>query len=946
MSPATYDTAWVAMTEKKGEDGRIRTLFPEAYDYLKATQSEDGSWAAETSDADGIINTLAALLALKRQERQYEAARADNERRCRAAEDSLRRLLGKWDLDATDRVGLEVLVPNLLRLLEIEGVQFDFPSRKPLMALNAAKLATLGPILTSPVQTTLIHTLEAFVGTLDFDKVKQHKMPNGSMLASPSSTAAYLMNSTTWDNDAEAYLRTVFEQQTVIGNKGGFPSAFPSPIFEISWVIDTLLESGFDKEDFLREDIRKLTVFLETNLKSQKGIVGFAPSSLPDADDTAKTISALRLLGWDHSVDPMLKAFEADSSFITYRGERNASSSANCNILSCLLRTPEPARYTKQIVKCVTFLSKTWMENNGPDKWHTSVQYPMMLVAQAFVLFLKRWGKKELDMDAIPLQVIYQDIPRTLLDILGRTMRLQLADGSWESKREVTAYAILTLAPLLSLPWVDFLKPEGIACMYRGKAYLEDHRNHWRNAEVLWIEKTAYSSSSLSQAYCLAASKIIVPTAFISQKVVDLFPAQLNKKMCKMSGFFSTVFPFSQAPKWKLQLSLLQSAQFAVALKQARYKIFPPIEKASDEKYQEYIPFTWIGCRDFLSTSIPAETLWEMMVVSMFNFQVDAYMETVVWDQYRERLPALKAFIRALCSGAPTQQRRDSKGKGLSGISEEHEASAEIQNGAKAANGKGFQDRYQTEPVKRLIRDLEAGVVNNRKEKDDNVEEVLTKFVNYALQHPKVVSSPPALRAWLAQEMQTFLLAHVTHMEDCAELPESSETSNGTLMWVRPRTTFFDWVRTTSADHTSCPYSFVFYLCLISESGQHIISNMHQRYALEDACHHLATMCRQYNDFGSVVRDQEEKNLNSVNFPEFNTSIPKGQIMSATDLTEQRKRDLLIVAEYERRCLTRVVGELEESLDVAVMKKLKLFIQVTDLYGQIYVARDIGIRRE
>ena len=82
MSPAAYDTAWVAMTEKRGEDGKARPLFPEAFEYLKTTQAEDGSWAADTADADGIINTLAALLALKRQERQYEAARAENERRC------------------------------------------------------------------------------------------------------------------------------------------------------------------------------------------------------------------------------------------------------------------------------------------------------------------------------------------------------------------------------------------------------------------------------------------------------------------------------------------------------------------------------------------------------------------------------------------------------------------------------------------------------------------------------------------------------------------------------------------------------------------------------------------------------------------------------------------------------------------------------------------------
>jgi hypothetical protein len=104
------------------------------------------------------------------------------------------------------------------------------------MNLNAVKLAQLRPILTSPVQTTLIHTLEAFVGTLDFDQVKHHKMPNGSMLGSPSSTAAYLMNCSTWDDEAETYLRIVFEHHAYIGNRGGFPSAFPSTLFEISWV--------------------------------------------------------------------------------------------------------------------------------------------------------------------------------------------------------------------------------------------------------------------------------------------------------------------------------------------------------------------------------------------------------------------------------------------------------------------------------------------------------------------------------------------------------------------------------------------------------------------------------------------------------------------------------------------------------------------------------------
>ena len=663
----------------------------------------------------------------------------------------------------------------------------------------------------------------------------------------------------------------------------------------------------------------------------------------------------------------------------------------------------------------------------------------MMLTAQAFLLLLRRWARNELDLEAVPKSLMYQAVPRTLLDILGRTMRSQQDDGSWESKREVTAYAVLTLAPLLSLPWVDFLKPEGIACMYRGKAYLENNRHQWRVAERVWVEKTVYGSPNLSQAYCLAALKIVVPTMFVSARISDMFPSQVAKKIAKMSGFFAQVIPFSCAPKWKLHLSLFQSAGYAVALKACRYDIFPPIEKASDEKYQEYIPFTWIGCRDSLSTPIPSQTLWEMMLVSMSNFQIDAYMETVVFERYSGRLPKLKDLIRSLCGDRPQKRKRAEEDE--SGAFSENPANGSVANGWErtATNGalkcqkqehsnghhihangnqvhangnqvhangnqvrangnqvhangnqvhaNGNQFRANGNQVHTNDKDIQLdskdvqmngkGVHTNGKdihqnretrsknpalsdipvdtfstegsnttsdEKDKNVEEVLTRFVNFALQHPKVLASPAPLRRWLAHELQTFLLAHITHMEDCEALAQSATFTNGSVTWGKPRTTFFSWVRTTSADHTSCPYSFVFFLCLIGEDGGAMKMNVHQRYALEDACRHLATMCRQYNDLGSVARDQEEKNLNSVNFPEFDV---EGTNATATleERTNRKKRDLLAIAEYERRCLDRVIAELEPSLDARVMEKLRLFIQVTDLYGQIYVVRDIGIRR-
>jgi hypothetical protein len=96
---------------------------------------------------------------------------------------------------------------------------------------------------------------------------------------------------------------------------------------------------------------------------------GIAPSLLPDADDTAKTILMLCLLDRPVSPDRMIAEFEAETHFQTYKLERNASFSANCNVLGALLHVENPVEYTQQITKAVTFLCKFWMAGDVKDKW-------------------------------------------------------------------------------------------------------------------------------------------------------------------------------------------------------------------------------------------------------------------------------------------------------------------------------------------------------------------------------------------------------------------------------------------------------------------------------------------------------------------------------------------------------------------------------------------------
>lgn len=84
-----------------------------------------------------------------------------------------------------------------------------------------------------------------------------------------------------------------------------------------------------------------------------------------DADDTAKTLLVLSLLGYPAPHQGLLDEFEGKTHFLTYKGERNPSFTANCNVLVALLSQPDVSTLTPQIAKIISFLSSQWWESNG-----------------------------------------------------------------------------------------------------------------------------------------------------------------------------------------------------------------------------------------------------------------------------------------------------------------------------------------------------------------------------------------------------------------------------------------------------------------------------------------------------------------------------------------------------------------------------------------------------
>ncbi len=552
-----------------------------------------------------------------------------------------------------------------------------------------------------------------------------------------------------------------------------------------------------------------------------------------------------------------------------------------------------------------------------------------MLLAQTLMHLIQLWSDGSLEL--LPQHLVQDQIIPVLIQVLNRTLLTQHTHGGWSVKNmpEVNAYSILTLLALQDLPQARPLVFKIQSAIQAGRQVLAQAERQWGKPEYLWIEEVTYGSSVLAETYCLAAMNAPFLHHVWSDKVEKTVTTTAMDVM-SLSQFFYRIPDYSDIPEWKVLASVIEGSLYLQKLKVSRYEIFPR-RQSSEDKYLIYIPCSWIIVNNCTGVLLDSTLMWDMMVISMLDFLVDEYMESVVAQLRESDIMSLQQIIRTLCRKPDIDSSEES--------------------------APPHQDSHLTSFSSGTENEISPGQPRNGySEPLAAVSDVISTYVRAMAGYPRIQNASLADQRWLKAELETFLLSHIDQVQDNHRFRRQGYCSlDAVKRFQNPRTNHYVWSHTTAANHTSCAVSLAFYTCRLSWNstrGVDVFYTSYLKYMVGELCSHLAVMSRLYNDYASIARDHAESNLNSINFPEFH-SEQEGDVNQASPpiTSEIRARNSLLgLAQYERICVKTSFQALVEALGEAtasgakLQDALALFVGVTNLYADMYVAKDLTNR--
>ena len=551
----------------------------------------------------------------------------------------------------------------------------------------------------------------------------------------------------------------------------------------------------------------------------------------------------------------------------------------------------------------------------------------MMLMTQVLMQVLICKSNSRLHADTSELTE--ESIIRTLWEALICTLQTQNEDGSWDNTREVTAYAVLTLNALIPLPIASPFRYQIDSAIASARQYLWPQLDN-NNPEYLWIEKVTYGAYTLSQAYILAALHCSAATHQLPH-----FPGNVseNTKHIKTAKLYIKMPLFSATAEWRIQAWRVQANFFSSHMRQFGITIFPR-RAEGDNKYIDFIPFSWVAGNNLIQPApLDSGILLNMMELSLLIYQVDEIMEGSVALQPESYLVELKDGVNKLFNVIETERAR----------APENRNPYPNRSAVPSSSTIGLDDSMTTIPNGTRENDSRANRHYQSKGLSENatdmnsispaeITESLSHFVRFVLLHQNVQKASKYERGQLQMNLQEFLLAHLIQIKDNRQLHAKQDNPSATVACASTQGPYSTWVRSTAANHTGGPFAFSFLLCLLGKNAD-CFQTCEAKFMADDVSRHMSTMCRIYNDLGSIARDRTEGNLNSADFAEFR----QGQ-----QITDQALKDALSrVAGYERNCLNMSLAELKNVCDGQVYEAVKILCDVTEMYGQMYVLKDL-----
>lgn len=528
-------------------------------------------------------------------------------------------------------------------------------------------------------------------------------------------------------------------------------------------------------------------------------------------------------------------------------------------------------------------------------------------MCDCLVRLLYRWDQGRIT--GLSDELIREKVPFVLWQALMRTLQRQNPDGSWGPKpsREITAYAIIALANIVSLPVLPELRHQMECAIRQGRSYIL-HAENASDIEYIWKAKTTYSPLDISKAYILAGLKANNPKYSLGPKIEELFKVP-EKELQRYTHMFSKYGTLKGFSKWQILGCVVEGHLFLRRLTRLRHDIFDRNGMKNDE-YLAFIPMTLSAANNLQSSFLEADILHDMMILILRIYQMDEYMEHVIGRDFGDNLDMVKEVIERIF-GTPRDKRR---------------VKARL-NGMKNGHGKDVKesaDGYIEPQLPQKIA-MTADL--------STVHEKLKALVDSVLYHSSVTSAGTYDRSRLQYELRTCLLSHITQIEDSREhYARLVAQEKETIQWI-PQGSYHSWLRTVAASHSCAPLSLAYLLCLHRPNSSREAS-AEERYLVQDICMHMSNKARLENDRASITRDRKEKNLNSLDFPEFRV-----------DAAEQ-KEQLSRIVEYERKCCDLAFNGLERLRGSGGSPEtfgfLKFYFFLTDIYNDVYSMKDIS----